>query len=273
MEFRTNFAKEECKLLLSGEYDGSHAIVSIHAGTGGTDAQDWAYMLFRMYVRWAEKKGFKVKVVDSLPGEEAGLKSVEFLVEGDYAYGLLKGEKGIHRLIRISPFDANARRHTSFASVTVIPEIEENVEVEIRPEDLKIETMRASGHGGQHVNKTESAVRITHLPTGIVVTCQNERSQHLNKMTALKILRAKLYQFEKQKLEEKKEKLIGEKKNISWGNQIRSYILHPYKVVKDHRTGLEIFKVDEVLDGEIDEFIREYLVFSVLNQKTKENQR
>jgi peptide chain release factor 2 len=215
-----------------------------------------------MYVRWAEKRGYKVKVVDALPGEEAGIKSATILVEGPWAYGKLKGEKGVHRLIRISPFDANARRHTSFASVTVIPEIEEEIEVEIRPEDLKIETMRASGHGGQHVNKTETAVRITHLPTGIVVTCQNERSQYLNKMTALKILKSRLYQLQKQKLEEKKEQLIGEKKDISWGNQIRSYILHPYKVVKDHRTQFEVFNVDEVLDGEIDDFIREYLLWS-----------
>jgi len=249
------------KLLLTEEYDYSSAILSVHAGTGGTDAQDWAYMLLRMYTRWAERKGYKVKLVDSLPGEEAGIKSAVFLIEGPWAYGFLKGEKGIHRLVRISPFDANARRHTSFASVTVIPEIEEDIEVEIKPEDLKIETMRASGHGGQHVNKTESAVRITHLPTGIVVTCQNERSQHLNKATALKILKSRLYQLEKQKLEQKKESLIGEKKEISWGNQIRSYILHPYKVVKDHRTGYESYKVDEVLNGEIDEFIREYLLW------------
>jgi peptide chain release factor 2 len=214
-----------------------------------------------MYSRWAEKRGFRVKVVDYLAGEEAGIKSAVLLIEGPFAYGLLKGEKGIHRLIRISPFDANARRHTSFASVTVIPEIEEEVAVEIRPEDLKIETMRASGHGGQHVNKTETAVRLTHLPTGIVVTCQNERSQHLNKAMALKILKAKLYQLEKQKLEEKKEALIGEKKEIAWGHQIRTYTLHPHRVVKDHRTQLEVYKVDEVLDGAIDDFIREFLLW------------
>lgn len=259
--FEERFQREESTLLLSEEYDHSNAILSIHAGTGGTDAQDFAEMLLRMYTRWAEKRGYRVKLVDYLSGEEAGIKSATLLIEGPWAYGLLKGEKGIHRLIRISPFDANARRHTSFASVTVIPEIEEEIEIEIRPEDLKIETMRASGHGGQHVNKTESAVRITHIPTGIVVTCQNERSQHLNKATALKILKAKLYQLEKQKLEEKKESLIGEKKEITWGNQIRSYILHPYKVVKDHRTQTEIYKVEEVLDGEIDEFIRDYLLW------------
>ncbi len=247
--------------MLGGEYDRLSAILSIHAGTGGTDAQDWAFMLLRMYTRWAEKKGYKFKIVDILPGEEAGIKSALLIIEGPWAFGYLKGEKGIHRLIRISPFDANSRRHTSFASVTVIPEIEEDIEVEIRPEDLKIETMRASGHGGQHVNKTETAVRITHIPTGIVVTCQNERSQYLNKLTGLKILKAKLYQLEKQKLEQKKENLIGEKKEISWGNQIRTYILHPHKVVKDHRTQYEAYKVENILDGEIDEFIREYLIW------------
>jgi len=266
--FEKTFKNEETKLLISDEYDQSSAILSIHAGTGGTDAQDWAYILLRMYIRWAEKKGYKVKIVDILSGEEAGIKNAVLLIEGQRAYGYLKGEKGVHRLIRISPFDANSRRHTSFASVTVIPEIEKDIEVEIRPDDLKIETMKASGHGGQHVNKTETAVRITHLPTGIVVTCQNERSQYLNKMTALKILKAKLYQLEKQKLEQKKESLIGEKKEISWGNQIRTYILHPYKVVKDHRTQYESYKVEEVLDGEIDEFIREYLLWEA-KQKLK----
>jgi len=268
--FESKLKKEEIKLLLSGEYDYSSAILSIHAGTGGTDAQDWAYMLLRMYVRWAEKKGYKVKLVDSLPGEEAGIKNAVLLIEGPWAYGYLKGEKGVHRLIRISPFDANSRRHTSFASVTVIPEIEEDIEVKIKPEDLRIETMRASGHGGQHVNKTESAVRITHIPTGIVVTCQNERSQYLNKMTALKILRSRLYQLEKQKLEQKRENLIGEKKEISWGNQIRTYTLHPYRIVKDHRTQYENYKVEEVLNGEIDDFIREYLLWKA-KQKLNKN--
>jgi len=268
--FESKLKKEEIKLLLSGEYDYSSAILSIHAGTGGTDAQDWAYMLLRMYVRWAEKKGYKVKLVDSLPGEEAGIKNAVLLIEGPWAYGYLKGEKGVHRLIRISPFDANSRRHTSFASVTVIPEIEEDIEVKIKPEDLRIETMRASGHGGQHVNKTESAVRITHIPTGIVVTCQNERSQYLNKMTALKILRSRLYQLEKQKLEQKRENLIGEKKEISWGNQIRTYTLHPYRIVKDHRTQYENYKVEEVLNGEIDDFIREYLLWEA-KQKLNKN--
>ncbi len=260
--FEKFFSEEETKLLLSEEYDASSAILTLHAGTGGIDAQDFAEMLLRMYTRWAEKKGFKVKLVDYNSGEEAGIKSAVLLIEGPNAYGLLKGEKGVHRLIRISPFDANARRHTSFVSVTIIPEIEEEVEVEIRPEELKIETMRASGHGGQHINKTETAVRITHIPTGLVVTCQNERSQYLNKLTALKILKSKLYQLEKQKLEKKKETLIGEKKGISWGHHIRTYTLHPHKVVKDHRTQLEIYRVDEVLDGEIDELIREYLLWS-----------
>uniref|UniRef100_A0A7V5N238 Peptide chain release factor 2 n=1 Tax=Thermodesulfobacterium geofontis TaxID=1295609 RepID=A0A7V5N238_9BACT len=268
--FEKTFKNEESKLLLSGEYDHSSAILSIHAGTGGTDAQDWASILLRMYVKWAEKKGYKGKIADILPGEEAGIKNAVLLIEGERAYGYLKGEKGVHRLIRISPFNANSKRHTSFASVTVIPEIEEDVEVEIKPEDLKIETMRASGHGGQHVNKTETAVRITHIPTGITVTCQNERSQYLNKMTALKNLRSKLYQLEKQKLESKKESLIGEKKEISWGNQIRTYTLHPYKVVKDHRTQYESYKVEEVLDGEFDDFIREYLLWES-KQKLKNN--
>ncbi|WP_297058859.1 peptide chain release factor 2 [Thermosulfurimonas sp.] len=259
-KLRRDLEEEELRILLSGEHDHSHAIVTIHAGAGGTEAQDWVEMLLRMYTRWAEKKGYRIRVVDLLPGEEAGLKYVTFMVEGPYAYGYLKAEKGVHRLVRISPFDASGRRHTSFASVTVIPEIEENIEIEIRPEDLRIETMRASGHGGQHVNKTETAVRITHLPTGIVVTCQNERSQHLNKATALKILKARLYELERRKLEEKKAQLAGEKKEIAWGSQIRSYILQPYRLVKDHRTGYETGNVEAVLDGEIDPFIRTYLL-------------
>ena len=225
-------------------------------------------MLLRMYTRWAEKHGFRVKIIDLLTGEEAGLKYVTFTVEGPYAYGYLKSERGIHRLVRISPFDASGRRHTSFASVSVIPELEEDLEVEIRPEDLKIETMRASGHGGQHVNKTETAVRITHLPTGIVVTCQNERSQHLNKATALKILKARLYELERRKLEEKKAQLAGEKKEIAWGSQIRSYILQPYRLVKDHRTGYETGQVEAVLDGEIDPFIRAYLLSQARKEET-----
>ncbi len=249
---------QEVKLFLSGPHDTSNAIVTIHAGAGGTEAQDWVEMLLRMYLRWAEKKGFKTKIIDILPGEEAGIKSVTFIVEGPYAYGHLKAEAGIHRLVRISPFDASGRRHTSFASVSVIPEIEEDIQVEIRPEDLKIETMRASGHGGQHVNKTESAVRITHLPTGIVVQCQNERSQHRNKAIAMAILKARLYELERRKKEEERQKLYGEKKEIAWGSQIRSYVLHPYRLIKDHRTGLEVGNVEAVLDGDLDRFIRAY---------------
>ena len=271
-ELDREVAEEELKVLLSGEHDASNAIVTIHAGAGGTEAQDWVEILLRMYVRWAERRGYRVKVVDLLSGEEAGLKYVTFTVEGSYAYGYLKSEKGIHRLVRISPFDASGRRHTSFASVSVIPEIEEDIEIEIRPEDLKIETMRASGHGGQHVNKTETAVRITHLPTGIVVSCQNERSQHLNKATALKILKARLYELERRKLEEKKAKLLGEKKEIAWGSQIRSYILQPYRLVKDHRTGFETGNVEAVLDGEIDPFIRAYLLSQAEKSEKKEEE-
>ena len=250
--------EEEIKLFLSGEHDTANAIVTIHAGAGGTEAQDWVEMLLRMYLRWAEKKGYRTRVIDILPGEEAGIKSVTFIVEGPYAYGHLKAESGIHRLVRISPFDASGRRHTSFCSVSVIPEIDEDIQIEIRPEDLKIETMRASGHGGQHVNKTESAVRITHLPTGIVVQCQNERSQHRNKAIALAILKARLYELERRKREEERQKLYGEKKEIAWGSQIRSYVLHPYRLIKDHRTGVEIGNVEAVLDGNIDPFIRAY---------------
>lgn len=250
--------EEEIKLFLSGKHDTSNAIVTIHAGAGGTEAQDWVEMLLRMYLRWAEKHNYRTKIIDILAGEEAGIKSVTFMVEGPYAYGHLKAESGIHRLVRISPFDASGRRHTSFASVSVIPEIEDDIQIEIRPEDLKIETMRASGHGGQHVNKTESAVRITHLPTGIVVQCQNERSQHRNKATALKILKARLYELERRKKEKEKQKLYGEKKEIAWGSQIRSYVLHPYRLIKDHRTGVEIGNVEAVLDGALDEFIRAY---------------
>ncbi len=254
----TKIQEEEIKLFLSEEHDTLNAIVTIHAGAGGTEAQDWVEMLLRMYLRWAEKKGYRTRVIDILPGEEAGIKSVTFLVEGPYAYGHLKAESGIHRLVRISPFDASGRRHTSFCSVSVIPEINEDIQIEIRPEELKIETMRASGHGGQHVNKTESAVRITHLPTGIVVQCQNERSQHRNKAIALAILKSRLYELERRKREEERQKLYGEKKEIAWGSQIRSYVLHPYRMIKDHRTGVEIGNVEAVLDGDIDPFIRAY---------------
>jgi peptide chain release factor 2 len=249
----------EFKRMLGGEHDSGNAIVSINAGAGGTEAQDWVEMLLRMYLRWTEKRGFKSEIVDILVGEEAGLKNVTFTVNGPYAYGYLKAETGIHRLVRISPFDAGARRHTSFASVFVIPEIPEDVVVEIDEKDLRVDTFRSSGAGGQHVNKTDSAVRITHFPTGIVVQCQNERSQHKNKATALKILRARLYEKEMKEKTEKLEELHTTKKEIAWGSQIRSYVLHPYRLAKDHRTKLEVGDVDSVLDGNLDTFVTTYL--------------
>lgn len=249
----------EISLLLSGEHDKSNAIVSIHPGAGGTESQDWAQMLMRMYLRWAEKMGYKVQIIDLQAGEEAGIKDVTFTVEGPFAYGYLKAEAGVHRLVRISPFDANKRRHTSFAAVHVCPEIEDNVQVEIKEDDLRIDTFRASGAGGQHVNKVSSAVRIVHIPTGITVTCQSERSQHRNRELAMKILRSKLYSLIEKEKEEKLKALTGDKKNIAWGSQIRSYILHPYRMIKDHRTDLEVFNVDQVLDGDIDVFIESYL--------------
>jgi peptide chain release factor 2 len=250
----------EFRRMLGGEHDSSNAIVSINAGAGGTEAQDWVDMLLRMYLRWAEKRTFKTEIVDILVGEEAGLKNVTFTVNGPYAYGYLRAETGIHRLVRISPFDAGARRHTSFASVFVIPEIPEDVVIEIDEKDLRIDTFRSSGAGGQHVNKTDSAVRITHLPTGIVVQCQNERSQHKNKATALRILRARLYEKEMKEKSEKLEELHNTKKEIAWGSQIRSYVMHPYRMVKDHRTNQVIHDVDRVMDGDIDEFMKTYLL-------------
>jgi peptide chain release factor 2 len=258
-KFKKEFEKKRIQTLLRGKYDKNNAILSLHAGAGGTEAQDWVQMLFRMYTRWAEDKGYRVKVMDMLPGEEAGIKSVTVLVEGPYAYGYLKAEQGVHRLVRISPFDAAGRRHTSFASVDVIPEIDEDIEIEIKPEDLKIETFRAGGAGGQYVNKTESAVRITHIPTGIVVSCQNERSQQSNKNTALKILKAKLFNLYMEEQQKKINELRGEQKEIAWGNQIRSYVFHPYSLVKDHRTGVEVGNAEAVMDGEIDVFINAYL--------------
>lgn len=246
-------------IILSGEHDRKTAILSIHPGAGGTESQDWAQMLLRMYTRWAERRGFKVEVVDLLPGEEAGIKSATLTVAGEYAYGYLKGETGVHRLVRISPFDAARRRHTSFASVSVIPEVED-VEVVIRDEELRIDVFRSSGPGGQGVNTADSAVRVTHLPTGIVVSCQNERSQLRNRDTALKILRARLYQLAERKQREELEELTGEKKEIAFGNQIRSYTFHPYQLIKDHRAGLEVGNVGGVLDGEIDPFIEAYLL-------------
>lgn len=252
---------ENAKLetLLSGKYDNYNAIMTLHAGAGGTEAQDWTDMLFRMYSMYAEKNGFKIKVLDVLDGEEAGIKSISFLVSGEYAYGYLKAEKGVHRLVRISPFDANARRHTSFASVEVMPEIEEAPDIVIRPEDLKIDTFRSSGAGGQHVNKTESAIRITHIPSGIIVACQTERSQIQNRETAMKMLYSKL--VEKQELEEmeKLASIRGDVKKIEWGSQIRSYVFCPYTMVKDHRTNFETSDVQAVMNGDIQEFINEYL--------------
>jgi len=241
------------------EADERDAYLMIHSGAGGTEACDWALMLFRLYTRWAENKKFKYDVIDYQPGEEAGIKSATILIKGKYAYGLLKSEAGVHRLVRISPFDANHRRHTSFAAVDVTPAVEDDIEIDIQEKDLKIETFRASGHGGQHVNVTDSAVRITHIPTGIVVQCQNERSQHKNKAAALKYLRAKLYEYYKREIEEEKLKREKTKKKIEWGSQIRSYVFHPYVLVKDHRTGVEVGDGKSVLDGEIDIFINAYL--------------
>ena len=250
----------EFRKMLGGEHDSSNAIVSINAGAGGTEAQDWVEMLLRMYLRWAEKKDYKRKIIDILVGEEAGLKNVTFTASGPYAFGYLKAETGIHRLVRISPFDAGARRHTSFASVFVIPEISDDVVIAIDEKDLRIDTFRSSGAGGQHVNKTDSAVRITHLPTGVVVQCQNERSQHKNKATAMKILKARLYDREMKEKVEKLEELHNTKKEIAWGSQIRSYVMHPYRMVKDHRTNRVIHDVDRVMDGDIEELIKAYLL-------------
>lgn len=249
----------ELELLLNGPYDKNNAILEIHSGAGGTESQDWASMLLRMYTRWAEKKGYQVEILDYLAGEEAGIKSVTLLIKGHNAYGYLKAEKGIHRLVRISPFDASGRRHTSFASCEVMPEINDDIEIEIRPEDIRVDTFRASGAGGQHVNKTSSAVRITHIPTGIVVSSQAQRSQIQNREQAMKMLRAKLYQKQLEEQEKQLAEIRGEQKEIGWGSQIRSYVFHPYSMVKDHRTNVETGNVQAVLDGEIDEFIDAYL--------------
>lgn len=256
---KKRLAELEFETLLSGPFDEANAILTITAGAGGTDAADWAEMLLRMYRLWAEHRGYDFNVVSYVESDGGGLRNATARVEGRYAYGYLKAEAGVHRLVRLSPFDAAHRRHTSFASVDVIPEIDEDVEVEIREEDLRIETFRSSGAGGQHVNKTDSAVRIVHLPTGITVQCQNERSQHANRRTAMQILRARLYDLERRKRQEELEKLRGERGEISFANQIRSYVLHPYTMVKDHRTGLETGDVESVLNGEIDEFITAYL--------------
>jgi peptide chain release factor 2 len=253
-------AQTELALLLGGPDDRRNAIVTLHPGAGGTEAQDWAEILLRMYLRWCDRRGYRKEILEYQPGEEAGVKSVTFTVEGDYAYGYLKAEAGIHRLVRISPFDANSRRHTSFASVFVYPEVDDDIKVEINEADLRVDTYRSSGAGGQHVNKTDSAVRLTHLPTGIVVACQNERSQHKNRAMAMKILKSRLYELELEKQKEKMDVFHKSKKEITWGSQIRSYVLHPYRMVKDHRTNIEVGNADAVLDGDIDQFIEAYLL-------------
>ena len=251
--------KLEIATLLSGNYDNNNAIVTIHPGAGGTESQDWAEMLYRMYIRWATKNNYEVKELDYLEGEEAGIKSVTFEIIGEYAYGYMKGEMGVHRLVRISPFDSGGRRHTSFASVEVLPEITDDIEIDINPDDLRIDTYRASGAGGQHINKTSSAVRITHIPTNVVVACQSERSQIQNRETAMKMLKSKLLDLKEKEQKEKIEDLKGDQKDIAWGSQIRSYVFCPYTMVKDHRTNYEVGNVEGVMNGEIDEFMREYL--------------
>lgn len=265
-ELEKEIDKLEITTLLSGKYDINNAIITIHPGAGGTEAQDWAEMLYRMYTRWANANGYEVKELDYLDGEEAGLKSVTFLVSGDYAYGYLKGEMGVHRLVRISPFDAGGRRHTSFASVEVLPEIAEDIEVDINPDDLRIDTYRASGAGGQHVNKTSSAIRITHIPTNIVVACQSERSQIQNRETAMKMLKSKLINLKEKEQKEKIEDLKGVQMDIAWGSQIRSYVFCPYTLVKDHRTNYEVGNVQAVMDGDLNGFMDAYLKYITNNK-------
>ena len=269
-DFKTTYEDIRIKTLLSGEYDKDNAIVTLHAGAGGTESCDWAGMLYRMYTRWADKHGFAVEVLDYLDGDEAGIKSVTFQVNGENAYGYLKSEKGVHRLVRISPFNAAGKRQTSFVSCDVMPDIEEDIDIEIRDEDLRIDTYRSSGAGGQHINKTSSAIRITHLPTNIVVQCQNERSQHMNKDKAMQMLKAKLFLLKQQEAEAKLSGIRGEVTDIGWGNQIRSYVMQPYTMVKDHRTSEETGNVDAVLDGEIDPFINAYLKWIALSKKPAE---
>ncbi|MBE0467122.1 MAG: peptide chain release factor 2 [Candidatus Desulforudis sp.] len=266
-ELERMVAAQELELLLSEPYDERNAILSLHAGAGGLEAQDWVEMLFRMYVRWAEKRGYTVEVLDILPDEEAGLKSVTWQVSGPMAFGYLKAEKGVHRLVRISPFDTGGRRHTSFASLDVLPEVEENTEVEIKPDDVRVDTFRAGGAGGQHVNKTDSAVRLTHLSTGIVVSCQNERSQTSNRQAAFRLLQAKLMDLELRRRNQEIAALRGEQPDIAWGSQIRSYVFHPYALAKDHRTKYEKGNVEVVMNGEIDEFIQAYLIWRVKQQR------
>lgn len=267
-QFRVDFDNIRVKTLLSGEYDGENAILKLNAGAGGTEACDWCSMLFRMYSRWVERKGFTMEILDSLDGEEAGLKSVTFQVNGENAYGLLKSEKGVHRLVRISPFNAAGKRQTSFVSCDVMPDIEKDLDVEVNDEDIRIDTYRSSGAGGQHINKTSSAIRITHFPTGIVVQCQNERSQHMNKDKAMQMLKAKLYMLKIQEAEEKLSGIRGEVTDIAWGNQIRSYVMQPYKMVKDLRTNEETGNVDAVMNGGIDIFINAYLKWMALSKKS-----
>ena len=256
---RSELERSSLLLLLNDEYDSSNAILMIHAGSGGLDSQDWAGMLLRMYLRYCEREGFKANVIEATTDEGDGIKSATVLVEGQYSYGFLKSERGVHRLVRISPFDSAHRRHTSFASVLVSPEFSDDVDVDIKPEDLKIDTFRASGAGGQYVNRTDSAVRITHLPTGIVVTCQNERSQHMNRATAMHVLKSRLYELALQERQEELASVVGNKEVAAWGSQIRSYVLHPYTLVKDHRTNYEKGNIQAVLDGDIEGFIMEYL--------------
>ncbi len=260
-ELRQRIDRVELECMFDGEHDLSNALLTIHAGAGGTEAQDWVDMLLRMYLRWAESKGMQARILDHLPGDEAGTKSVTMLIKGRHAFGLLRSEVGIHRLVRISPFDTSGRRHTSFASVMVLPELDDTIDIDINEKDLRIDTYRASGAGGQHVNKTDSAIRITHLPTGIVVQCQNERSQHRNKDMAMKMLMARLYEREKEEKAKAQENLHGDKKEIAWGSQIRSYVLQPYRLIKDHRTGHEEGNVESVLDGNLDPFIKSYLLW------------
>jgi peptide chain release factor 2 len=264
-DIKKRFEKQNVMELLSGEADKNGTFLTIHAGSGGTEACDWANMLYRMYARWAERKGFSIELIDMLESE-GGVKSVTIELDGEYAYGYLKGESGVHRLIRISPFDANARRHTSFASVYVFPVIDNSIDIEIKPEELRIDTYRSGGAGGQKVNKTDSAVRMTHIPTGIVVTCQNERSQYKNKAFAMSVLKSRLYEYYRQEKNKENEKFAAEKKDISWGNQIRSYTFQPYTLVKDHRTKLELGNIQAVMDGELDPFIEDWLNFSWRNR-------
>lgn len=266
-ELQNKYRELELRQMLNDENDNKSAIVSINAGAGGTEAQDWTEMLLRMYLRWCERKGFKVEMVDLLEGDEAGIKNVTFTVSGPYAHGMLKAESGVHRLVRISPFDASGRRHTSFAAVLVFPEIDDRIDIEVKQSDLRVDTYRASGAGGQHVNKTSSAVRITHLPTGIVVQCQNEKSQHRNRDIALKILKSRLYERERRVQQAKMQETHDNLDEIAWGNQIRSYVMQPYRLVKDHRTNVEKGNVDSVMDGDLDEFIEAYLLSSMTSRE------